>query len=194
MAAFWDEADLSEAARFVVQNACRSVALQFPADLLHTGHVVVQDLRFRLREADCSAKVCCSVNVSVVPMSLTASFSSRTLYTNRASGVQVYLLAETGNKGKAVDVIGAAHANADAVIQFGDASLVPVAGVLVHHVLPKKRFKTDSLISQIKQLLSCLSKDVLVVLLDGPFMHVRASLLDALKVCAGPGKHFHGVR
>lgn len=72
MAAFWEEADLSAAARFV-QNSCRSVALQFPADLLHTGHNVVQDLRARLREADCSAKVC-SVNVSVVAMFPTASF------------------------------------------------------------------------------------------------------------------------
>lgn len=96
--------------------------------------------------------------------------------------MQVYLLAETGNKGKAVDVIGAAHANADAVIQFGDASLVPVAGVLVHHVLPKKSLQIDSLVAEIKQLLTRMSKDVLVVLLDGPFMHIRASLLDALQV------------
>lgn len=59
MAAFWEEADLSEAARFVVQNRCRSVALQFPAGLLHTGHAAVQDLRARLRKADCFAKVRC---------------------------------------------------------------------------------------------------------------------------------------
>lgn len=108
--------------------------------------------------------------------------------------MQVYILAETGNKGKAVDVIGAAHANADAVIQFGDASLVPVAGVLVHHILPKNTLKTDSLIAEIKQLLNCLSKDVLVVLLDGPFMHVRGSLLDALKVRSRPNTPHRRVR
>ena len=66
MAAFWDEQDLAEAARFVVQNECRSVALQFPAGLLHTGHTVVQDLRSRLREAGCCAKVCRSVSVILV--------------------------------------------------------------------------------------------------------------------------------
>lgn len=106
----------------------------------------------------------------------------------------MYLLAETGNKGKAVDVTGAAHANADAVIQFGDASLVPVAGVLVHHVLPKKTLQTDSLIAEIKQLLTCLSKDVLVVLLDVPFMHIRGSLLDALKVRARANELLRGAR
>jgi diphthamide biosynthesis enzyme Dph1/Dph2-like protein len=112
------------------------------------------------------------------------------LYRLTHSTVQVYLLAETGNTGKAVDVIGAAHANAEAVIQFGDASLVPVEGVLVHHVLPKKRLEVDRLVDEIKQLLTCLSKDVVVVLLDGPFMHMRQALLDSLKVrdCAPTNK------
>lgn len=149
MVAIWEESDLAEAARFVVDNSCRSVALQFPAGLLHTGHSVVQDIRSRLRKLDCSAKV--------------------------------YLLAETGHKGKAVDVIGAAHANSDAVIQFGDASLVPVAGVLVHHVLPKQGLQIDALMAEINRQLTCISKDVLVVLLDGPFMHIRGALLDAVK-------------
>lgn len=94
----------------------------------------------------------------------------------------MYLLAETGHKGKAVDVIGAAHANSDAVIQFGDASLVPVAGVLVHHVLPQQGLQIDALMAEINRQLTCISKDVLVVLLDGPFMHIRGALLDAVKV------------
>jgi diphthamide synthase subunit DPH2 len=181
MAAFWADADLVEAARFVVEKRCQSVALQFPESVLHAAHDVVQELKKKLRSMGSAAKVLSLPLSPCIPAEADSNFPSAWSQLN-VDISQVYLLASTGHKGCAVDVVGAGRAHAEAIIQFGDASLVQVSGVQVHHVLPKREVKVESLIFQMKQLVAGMTKDVLVVLLDAPYMHVRDQLVEALEV------------
>lgn len=100
---------------------------------------------------------------------------------NYDDNLQVFLLADIARHGSTVDIVAADHLQADAIVQFGDASREPVSSRPVFHVLRKQACSVDSLLRHVKSLASSTGKR-LVVILDTPYAHFQEQLSEASSV------------
>lgn len=97
------------------------------------------------------------------------------------ANVQVFLLADVARHGATVDVVAADHLQADAVVQFGNASREPVTSRPVLHVLSKSEYHLSSLVGHVKAV-SASSGSRVVVVLDSPYAHLHQGLSEAVAV------------
>eukprot|EP00892_Ulva_mutabilis_P005110 jgi/Ulvmu1/2971/UM015_0011.1 len=114
-----------------------------------------------------------------------------------SSAANIFLLADVARHGSTVDVVAADHLDADAIVQFGDASREPVTNRPVLHVLSKKKYKLESLVGHVNALSSSTGKKI-VVILDGPYAHLQSGLSAALEgdhvqVCKSPFEVLQGL-
>lgn len=164
------EWDVDPAVQFVHDTNSRDVALQFPHDLIPAAHSVLHSIKGKLASSGWSGKV-----------RITSPFSAFPNSVDRHMGVlQVFLLADTARHGSTVDVVAADHLQADAVIQFGNASREPVSSRPVFHVLRKHTYSFDALLTHVTTLALSTGKKITVIL-DGPYAHLQDQLSEASK-------------
>ena len=110
--------DIEQTARFIVEQKCSRIGLQFPDELLPHSTNVVRELREEvLRIEGNSAKA-----APAAPNAIAATQSAAS-HTQSSHPLLLYILADTSYGSCCVDEVAAQHANCDLIVHFGFSCL-----------------------------------------------------------------------
>jgi hypothetical protein len=112
--------DIEQTARFIVDQRCARIGLQFPDELLPHSTNVVRELREEVQRIEAAtATAAPAASNAAAPSETAAAPSSAT----PPRPLLLYILADTSYGSCCVDEVAAQHANCDLIVHFGFSCL-----------------------------------------------------------------------
>lgn len=112
--------DIEATARFIVEQRCRRIGLQFPDELLPHATNVVRELREEVAACQQTNETTATTDASAAATETAAAVPAAA---SAAPALQLYILADTSYGSCCVDEVAAQHANCDLIVHFGFSCL-----------------------------------------------------------------------
>lgn len=153
--------EIDRTATEIREGGWKSVALQFPDDMLPEAPLVFDALSTRL----CPPRKNRHQNS---PIDSTEDNNGPSIISQKPSGVKLYILADTSYGSCCVDELAAEHVHADVVVHYGRACLSPTAHLPVIHIFTIQPLVIDLLLQAFQDTFP--SRDERVILMaDVPY-------------------------
>lgn len=143
--------EIERTAAEIWEGGWKTVALQFPDDMLPEAPRVFDALSTRLRPP------------SVTQNRRENSPTDLTDNNNRQSEVKLYILADTSYGSCCVDELAAEHVQADVVVHYGRACLSPTARLPVIHIFTVQPLAIDPLLQAFKDTFPSLDERIILM-------------------------------
>lgn len=130
--------EIDRTAAEIREGGWKTVALQFPDDMLPEAPRVFDALSTRLRPRASS------------PSDMTENSNGQSIISRKKSEVKLYILADTSYGSCCIDELAAEHVQADVVVHYGRACLSPTARLPVIHIFTVQPLAIDPLLQAFK--------------------------------------------
>lgn len=148
----WDTYEIAHTIRVIMDGGYRSIALQFPDELLGDSVLVYRAIMMGLRRREQQQEDRQSKAGTEAPNSThlpsgeaDPSIGTTTATTTAATApIQCYVLGDSTYGACCPDVLSSLHLPADLLVHYGHACLTPTESLPVMYVFPRRSLKTST--------------------------------------------------